>query len=470
MNPLFANLLRRLGYAPISQQRAAPVTIRTSGRPTYTNSLAGAALLSRPESFQLLTEYAKSIPLVSRSIDILSGFVGTPEFTADDQRLAEDLNLWAKTVRYGDIGRGLGPWIPDHLGQSLLYGFGIGELETAARRDGVTRLWSYKSPAFGFRSDPAGRLEIVQQQNTRGLQALHPETVLHTVYSPEGCDPHGVSLFSPCHRFCQGLLDAFHAHNATWKRIGQPIFQVAWIPPASFNDPTGAIMGQVRAALETSWNQAMKSQAVDGVAMDFFSAGDVNVKAIGTDGMEMDITISARAFAEEVIAATGIPPFMFGLSWSTTERMSSVQADMLVTTIAALRAMIEGTLRKVVDTHLRLIGRAGASWQLVWPDISLLDIEATARAASLEAQAQTQRLKFGLGMVAAGIWNQLDLAEFLTGAKKAAVPLRMEELAPLYAGGAAPADTAPAEMRALRLREMGDEYKGLFAHSCNGKH
>ena len=36
---------------------------------------------------------------------------------------------------------------------------------------------------------------------------------------------------------------------------------------------------------------------------------------------------------EQIVSRLGIPPFMLGLSWSSTERMSSEQSDMLTSEI-----------------------------------------------------------------------------------------------------------------------------------------
>lgn len=56
----------------------------------------------------------------------------------------------------------------------------------------------------------------------------------------------------------------------------------------------------------------------------------------------LDSEVPVRQILEQVVAKTGIPPFMLGLSWSSTERMSSQQADMLTTEITAIRRTLRG--------------------------------------------------------------------------------------------------------------------------------
>lgn len=66
-----------------------------------------------------------------------------------------------------------------------------------------------------------------------------------------------------------------------------------------------------------------------GVVRDFVAVGDVSVKVIGADGPVLDAAVPVRQLLEQLVAKTGLPPFLLGLSWSSTERMSAQQADLL---------------------------------------------------------------------------------------------------------------------------------------------
>ena len=86
---------------------------------------------------------------------------------------------------------------------------------------------------------------------------------------------------------------------------------------------------------------------------DFVAVGDVQIKAIGADGQQMDSEVPVRQMLEQIVAKMGIPPFLLGLSWSSTERMSSQQADMLTSELTAYRRILEPAL-KICKTWLRL--------------------------------------------------------------------------------------------------------------------
>ena len=87
-----------------------------------------------------------------------------------------------------------------------------------------------------------------------------------------------------------------------------------------------------------------------------------------------------------------MPPFLLGLSWSTTERMSTQQADLLTSELWALRRMVEPAMRKVCRTFLALEGLDGR-FELVWDDISLQDITQEAQADLYRAQAEKYRME-----------------------------------------------------------------------------
>ena len=92
------------------------------------------------------------------------------------------------------------------------------------------------------------------------------------------------------------------------------------------------------------------------------------------------------------MAKTGLPPFLLGLSWSSTERMSSQQADMLTSEITALRRTLEPAVGRICTLWLRLHG-CGCAPEIVWDDISLQDLVEEAQADLY--RARTEQLRKG---------------------------------------------------------------------------
>ena len=94
-----------------------------------------------------------------------------------------------------------------------------------------------------------------------------------------------------------------------------------------------------------------------------------------------------RQILEQLVAKTGLPPFLLGLNWSTTERMSTQQADLLTSELWALRRTVEPAMRKICQTYLALEGLDNRV-EIEWDDISLQDITQEAQAALYRAQAE----------------------------------------------------------------------------------
>ena len=123
-----------------------------------------------------------------------------------------------------------------------------------------------------------------------------------------------------------------------------------------------------------------------GAVRDFVAVGDVDIRVIGADGPVLDSQVPVRQILEQLVARTGIPPFLLGLSWSSTERMSAQQSDMLTSEITAIRRSLEPALSRIAELWLRLHGHDDQV-EIVWEDINLQDLVEEARARLYNAQA-----------------------------------------------------------------------------------
>ena len=93
-----------------------------------------------------------------------------------------------------------------------------------------------------------------------------------------------------------------------------------------------------------------------------------------------------------LIARTGIPPFMLGLNWSSTERMSSQQADLMTSELAAIRRTLTPTVERICALWLRMHGY-DCSFEVCWDDIDLKDEVEGAQAELYRAQAEKHRME-----------------------------------------------------------------------------
>ena len=124
-----------------------------------------------------------------------------------------------------------------------------------------------------------------------------------------------------------------------------------------------------------------------GPVRDFVAVGDVSIKAIGADSQILDSEVPVRQMLEQIVAKTGIPPFMLGLSWSSTERMSSQQADLLTSELEAYRRILTPVITKICRMYMALNGIADTP-EIIWDDITLQDECELSKARLYNAQSE----------------------------------------------------------------------------------
>ena len=169
------------------------------------------------------------------------------------------------------------------------------------------------------------------------------------------------------------LLKIYRTVGINWERMGNVRFAVTCKNESYMN--AGDRAGQ----LAKEWSRAMHGPGVS----DFVAVGDVQIKA----------EVPVRQMLEQIVAKMGIPPFLLGLSWSSTERMSSQQADMLTSELTAYRRILEPAVLKICKTWLRLNG-LDDTVEIDWNEITMQDEVDHANAAYLMAKTE-QLLKEG---------------------------------------------------------------------------
>ena len=199
--------------------------------------------------------------------------------------------------------------------------------------------------------------------------------------------PYGVSLLRSMPFLTGILLNIYQAMGMNWERMGNVRFAVVYKPGDA---PLEQSMAQERSRqIAREWSAAMEAGR-DGRVRDFVAVGDVDIKVIGADNQVLDSEVPVRQILEQLVARTGIPPFLLGLSWSSTERMSTQQADMMTSEITALRRSLDPVVERICELWLRVHGYGGRV-EVRWDDINLQDQVEEARAELYREQARAVR-------------------------------------------------------------------------------
>ena len=208
--------------------------------------------------------------------------------------------------------------------------------------------------------------------------------LLFTALNPEPGSPYGVSLLRSMPFLADILLKIYRTIGKNWERAGNVRYAVVCRPGGDGMERGSA--SERAGAIAAEWSEAMRDSQ-SGVVRDFVAVGDVSVKVIGADGKILDSETPVRQILEQLVAKTGLPPFMLGLSWASTERMSKQQADLLTSELWAIRRCVQPVLQRICEMWLRLNGY-GCEAEIVWDDISLQDIVEEAHAELYRQQAE----------------------------------------------------------------------------------
>ncbi len=333
--------------------------------------------------FDIYSSLREAVPIIDAAIHKLVRLTGGFSVECSDRTLNGKLRAFTEGVSVSGTGTGLEAFISAYFEQLLTYGTAVGEM--IVRGGELTHLYNTDLKAVRL-DNSASPLNIdVLADNGKGefLPVRYPSLILVSSLNPECGSAYGTSLLRGLPFMSDILMKIYNTIGTNWDRLGNLRFAVTYRPQP--NDMMDAAYAKQRAEqIASEWSRAMQPGSA---VKDFVSVGDVNISVIGADNQILDSSVPVRELLEQIIAKLGVPPFMFGLSWSTTERMSYQQADLLTSEIEAYRRLLTPVITKICNTWLRL-NSSGASVRVLWDEITLQDMTEIAQSELYEAQAK----------------------------------------------------------------------------------
>ena len=332
----------------------------------------------------------EAIPVIDAAIYKIIRLIGSFNVKCENENAEHMLSDFLASVNVGGTRKGIDAFISTFLEQLLTYGTSIGEMVT----DGSTITHLYNADLKGISlTEGNSALDIIvstDKGNGTFTPVKYPSLVLLSVHNPEPGNIYGTSILKGLPFVSDILLKIYNTMGTNWERVGNVRFAVTYKPQ---NDVMDKAYAKERAMLVANeWSKAMSSKST--AAKDFVAVGDVSIKAIGADNQILDSEIPVRQMLEQIIAKLGIPPFLLGLSWSTTERMSYQQADILTSEIEFYRRELNPTISQICRLFLRLNGY-DCDFSINWDHITLQDITEISR--SRYYDAQTRKLDYETG-------------------------------------------------------------------------
>ena len=332
----------------------------------------------------------EAIPVLDAAVGKLVRLTGGFTAKCRDPQAQKKLEHFLKTVPCGRSQEGIDSFLGGYLDSLLTYGRAVGEMVVAG---GHLRAVCWGDVTLLQAQEGENALETVlygpdEKGQMRPLP--YPHLLLFTTLNPEPAHPYGVSIFRGMPFLADILMKIYTTMGSNWERAGNVRYSVVC------KDTENLDAGQIQqrgSQMAAEWAKAMEDSK-NGTVRDFVAVGDVQIKVIGGDAPILDSQVPVRQILEQLVAKTGLPPFLLGLHWNATERMSAQQVDILTAELWALRRAVEPVLRRICKMYLSLEGLDDRV-EICWEDISLQDMTNEAQAELYRAQAEKLRQDMG---------------------------------------------------------------------------
>ena len=361
------------------------VQLREGGRHPF-GALDGYVPLRHGE-IAIYRAIREAVPIVDAAIWKLIRLTGGVTVTCRDKKAQDGLDWFLQHVNTGRGQRGLQSFLDCYLDSMLTCGRAVGEIVPDRRRRDIAALLCGNVADVEIREGATPMEFAIWGRGENGILRELPrqELLLFTPFQPETDSPYGVSLLRSMPFLTEILLKIYQATGMNWERMGNVRFAVVYKPGDSPLDQS--LVEERSRQIAREWSAAMQA-GKQGNVRDFVAVGDVDIKVIGADNQVLDSEVPVRQILEQLVSRTGIPPFLLGLSWSSTERMSTQQADMMTSEITAIRRGLEPVVERICELWLRLHGY-DPKVTVDWKDMNLQDLVEEARAELYRQQART---------------------------------------------------------------------------------
>ena len=340
---------------------------------------------------ELYDEVRNKIPVVDAAIGKIIRLTGSFRVSCEDKALDRGLERFVNNLPVGLTGVSLASFLESYLDSLLTYGKAAGEI-----------LFDESGEILGLVNADAADIHVkagaspVDRQfyvykNGREIRAKYPERILFTALNPSPQYPEGVSLLRGVPTLSNILEEIYTCIGKNFERAGNLRYAVTYKPQSESDISRSKERAEI---IAKEWADGMQSLA-NGVVKDFVAVGDVEIKVIGAESPLLDTQIPVRQLLEQVLSKLSIPPFLLGLNWSSTERMSAQQVDILTSELEYYRRLLNPVIRRVCLMYLERYGYDG-DLSIEWDNINLQDESELAKARLYNAQAHALEIENAL--------------------------------------------------------------------------
>ncbi len=336
-------------------------------------------------TYDLFDKIRRTIPLIDSAICKIIRLISSFQVECTDSRQQERLTEFFRSVPVGLTGQSVYSFLDSYTDSLLVYGNAVGEIVLDKKNSYIAGLWNGNIRDISVKpgASPLERQYFLHTEN--GEKRLpHPERILFSALKPPSGGIYGVSLLQGVPALAEILLRIYECIGQNFDRAGNLRYAVTYKPSGDSSEMAFAKERAEEIAKE--WSSGMQAMKC-GEIRDFVSVGDVDIKVIGAEGEMPSTEIPVRQLLEQILSKLSIPPFLLGLNWSSTERMSAQQADILTSELEYYRRLLEPVIIRIAKAFLQMNG-SFAEVNILWDNINLQDEVELAQARLYSAQAQ----------------------------------------------------------------------------------
>ena len=370
----------------------------------------------------------EGIPLFDAAVRRLVTLNGTIKIIGENMPLVKELEDFCLNVPVNDMQQGIHAFKENAENETFEQGFSISEFVATKKRDDIDRLVVADSKQIVFRRNAELRMEpwirsgtpaianytmpahLIQNIITatygstvgyNGIEEtrLNPDNKLYFSINNENQNPYGVSLFRSTEFVAQVRVTIQNSFKNIAERFGDPMYHVHYKGKAGDSK-----LEDRRKLIETDFKTIVNAKRA-GKSGDIITAGgpdsDVTIKVIGLDGTQYTFDIPLRNLTEECVAKFGLPAWMLGIYWSTTERMATLEVEMALADAKIRQAAMLPKYIRLFSNFLKLRGRSWkdittsldrkGDWGIIFESPNVRDLVAQAQSEFLLAQASQMR-------------------------------------------------------------------------------
>ena len=369
-----------------SSASSAPVLMQTVRRES---SLRHRFVID-PAEKALYEGLRHQIPILDAAITKIVRLTGGYRITSKNKSVQKQLDHFTENVPVGLTGMSLPAFTDCFLDHLLTYGSAVGELLIDRETMQVAGLANGSLAGLEVRQGRSPLEPVyIRHQGEEQLRLPFPELIVYSALNPPPGSPYGRSLLAGLPALSGILLRIYECIGQNYDRAGSIRYAVTYKPGADGTEQAFAAEHAKQIARE--WSDGMAAGC--GEIRDFVAVGDVDIKVIGAENQLFDTNVPVRQLLEQLVSKLSIPPFLLGLSWSSTERMSSQQADILTSELEYFRRLLTPVIRRIARLYLEIQYGLDESVDVEWDNINLQDEVELAEARLKNAQAKELELK-----------------------------------------------------------------------------